>query len=569
MRLKLHWAWLLPVLLLSTYLGLALINYDALWFDEWITLFLTGTGSFETSHVEGTICETLTGGEVHTYAQTLCLSAMDNSWPPMYFSLQMFWDWATGGFVSMQQTCQAEASPQLCVNELIQARNVIDRYLALLIGLLAIATTYRLGRSLFNIKTGLTGALLLGTSVFFTFYMHEIRGYTLYVLTSAINGLLYWYWLKTPQAGRGLRWGFAFSIAATLYTHYIGIAVVFGIGLYHVLFERPPMLWQQLRQPKEERSEAATHWLQMLKLYINGGLLYTFWIAVLYISYVNSALLDRSIPLQDLLLAMMTGFSNNLSILALLLLLFAAGYWKVRPIRFLWVWGLCVLGVAMLGNIYADFLFHPRHIMGLMPAFMLLLAAAILRIPKFRTVVSGLILVLWVGAGIYYSHSTSLMNNLPRHLDAVGLSTMNSMVETAAACGTEETSFVLGMNTPDEEWVQDHIISYYFGDFPMKSISLSRIVDDETVKANISPLLSDELEAGTVLDRFHYFTDDAEAVYFFTLPNQPLDEEIASFKSLLADGGFVACEPIINRPDLLGQVFVRDSALCEAVCGGQ
>jgi hypothetical protein len=298
-------------------------------------------------------------------------------------------------------------------------------------------------------------------------------------------------------------------------------------------------------------------------------LLYTFWIAVLYISYVNSALLDRSIPLQDLLLAMMTGFSNNLSILALLLLLFAAWYWKERPIRFLWVWGLCVLGVAMLGNIYADFLFHPRHIMGLMPAFMLLLAAAILRIPTFRTVVSGLILVLWVGAGIYYSHSTTLMNNLPRHLDAVGLSTMNSMVETAAACGTEETSFVLGMNTPDEEWVQDHIISYYFGDFPMKSISLSRIVDDETVKANISPLLSDELEAGTVLDRFHYFTDDAQAVYFFTLPNQPLDEEIASFESLLADGGFVACEPIINRTDLLGQVYVRDSALCEAVCGGQ
>jgi hypothetical protein len=569
MHLRLHWAWLLPVLLLSSYLGLTLINYDALWFDEWITLFLTGTGKFESSHVEGTICESIVAGEVHSFAQTLCLSAIDNSWPPLYFGLQMAWDWATGGFVSMQQTCQAQSVAELCINQLVQARNFIDRCLALFFGLLAIATTYRLGRSLFNIKTGLIAAVLLGTSVFFTFYMHEIRGYTLYVFMAALNGLLYWYWLKHPQAGWGVRWGFALSITGTLYTHYIGIAVVFGIGLYHILFERPPMLWQQLRQPKEKRQESVNHWLQMLKLYINGGLVYSLWIGVLYISYVNSALLDRSIPLFDLLQGMLMGFSNNLSVLALIVLLVAAVHWKERPIRFLWVWGLCVLGVAMLGNIYADFLFHPRHIMGLMPAFMLLLAAGILRIPKFSGVLGWGILALWLGAGLFYSHSTSLMNSIPRHVDAVPLSAMNSIVETAAQCGTSDTSFVLGINTPDEEWVQDHIIGYYLGDFPMKSVSQSRIMDDELVKAQISPLLSDELETGTVLDRFEYFTNEARAVYLFSLPNQAIEAEIASFQNLLETSGFVACEPFINRPDLIGQVFVRDAEQCAAVCGGQ
>jgi hypothetical protein len=540
MTLRFHWGWLIAVLLLSAYLSLTLINYDALWFDEWITLFLTGTGNFEGSHLEGTICEDLVPGDVHSFAQTLCLSAIDNSWPPLYFSLQMAWD------------------------SLSQGNYFIDRCLALFFGLLGIATTYRLGRSLFNIKTGLIGALLLGTSVFFTFYMHEIRGYTLYVLMAALNGLLYWYWLKHPQAGRGVRWGFALSITGTLYTHYIGIAVVFGIGLYHILFERPPMLWQQIRQPKEKRQEAVNHWVQMLKLYINGSLVYSLWIGVLYISYVNSALLDRSIPLLDLLQGMMMGFTNNLSLLALLVLLVAAVHWKERPIRFLWVWGLCVLAVAMLGNIYADFLFHPRHIMGLMPAFMLLMAAGILRIPKFGNIVGMAIVLLWVGAGIYYSQSPDLMNRIPQHIDAVPLSAMNSMVETAAECGTSNTSFVLGINSPDEEWVQDQIINYYFGDFPMKTITLSRIMDDEWVKRQISPLLSEELEEGTVSDRFHYFTDEADAVYLFTLPNQAIEDEITGFESLMETGGFIACEPFINRPDLLGQVFVRDAVQCTA-----
>lgn len=539
MQVKFHWAWMLPILLLSAYLGIVLINYDAIWFDEWITYFISGTPPYSQAHRDGTICEEFLSGDSHSYGDTLCYAAIDNSWPPLYFSLQMLW---------------AQFS---------QGHYFMDRSLAWLIGLIAIAATYRLGRSLYNVKTGLTAALLLGTSVFLSHYMHEIRGYTLYVLLSALNGLLYWELLKKPKAGRALRWGFALSIVASLYTHYISIAVVFGIGLYHVLLERPAKaeLWKK----EGERTETAEHWIRVLKLYINGCLVFGLWVAVLIISYVNSASLDRSIPLLDLLQAMMTGFSNNLIPLALILIAFSLAFLKEQQMRFLWVWALCILGVAILGNIYADFLFHPRHIIGMMPAFMCILAVALLRIPRFGTIIGSVLLLIWMGAGIFYSHSSALMNSLPKHIDTVPLAAMNSIVETAELCGSSDVSFILGINTPDEEWVQDHPIRYYLGNYPMQFISLSRIVNDDWVKLQESSLLPAELEAGTVEDRFQYFTDDAEAVYFFTLPNQPLEAGIEQLESLLSEAGFSACEDLYNRSDLLGRVFVRDTAQCEVI----
>ncbi len=121
MRLRLHWTWLVPVLLLTTFLGSLLLTYDALWFDEWITHFITNTGKmgfddefYGASTVTGTICEAL-GNSTHTPLHILCLAAIDNSWPPLFFALVRLWSFVSGGVY------------------------YIDRSLALFIGLIGIS----------------------------------------------------------------------------------------------------------------------------------------------------------------------------------------------------------------------------------------------------------------------------------------------------------------------------------------------------------------------------------------------------------------------------------------------
>lgn len=431
------WLWLIPILLLTTFLGSVLLTHDALWFDEWITYFITGTGAVDITTTQGTICEDIPI-EGYTVAHMLCVAAMDNSWPPLFFALLMGWEWISG------------------------SSYFIDRILALFIGLLAVSSTYRMGRSLFDHKTGLIAALLLGTTVFFTFYLHEIRGYTLYVFFPALSGLLYWRLLNNPLSGRGMRWGFALSIAGTLYTHYIGIAVVLGIGLYHILFERP--------NPRRKNNRITPyHWRRVLRFYINGCLSYGLWAAVLYISFVNESLNSRSVGTFDLLQSMMYGFSNNLWFIALPALSISLLRWKERPIRFLWVWALTILGVSIIGNIAADFLFHPRHIIGLLPAFAMLVAVGIVYLMRYNKIAAYAVITIWVVAGSFYSLTPDFMNFIPQHVDAIPLTAMNTIVETAEECATENDTFILAVNTPDEEWVQDHILNYYLGDFnPMR-----------------------------------------------------------------------------------------------------
>lgn len=552
MRLRLHWAWLVPVLLLTTFLGALLLTYDALWFDEWITHFITNTGKmgfdgdfYDASTVTGTLCEAL-GDTNHTPLHTLCLAAIDNSWPPLFFGLVSLWSLISGGVY------------------------YIDRTLALFIGLIGISMTYRMASDMVDKKTGFISALLLGTTIFFTFYSHEIRGYTLYAMLPAVNGWLYWRLLKKPNAGRAVRWGFALSIMATLYTHYIGIAVIFGIGLYHILFERPANIFDEIRLDEENQSKEAQHWIKILKLYINGCLTYGLWIAVLYISFVNESLNPRGVGTFSLLFSMMRGFSNNLWFISLPAILLTLVQIKKRHIRFLWVWGLSILGVAMLGNIAADFLFHPRHIMGLMPIFATLVAIGLIYIGNRSSelVTWGLVLV-WVGAGIFYSTSTDFMNAIPEHTDAVPLTAMNTIVETAETCGTASDTFVFGWNIPDEEWVQDHIILYYLHHTPVKGVTISRIFDDENIELHITPLMPDEIANSGVEGRYDYYVGEAERVFMFALPDVPIQDSIAQLQSRLESDGFSKCE-FLNREDLVADIYSRDAEVCEALvssCG--
>ena len=325
-----------------------------------------------------------------------------------------------------------------------------------------------------------------------------------------------------------------------------------------------------MRLDKEKRSTEVQQWIRILKLYMNGCLTYGLWIAVLYISFVNEASNPRGIGTFSLLWSMLRGFSNNLWFIALPAIVLTLTQFGKREIRFLWVWGLSILGVAIVGNLAADFLFHPRHIMGLMPAFAILVAVGIVTIGtgSHELVTWGLV-AIWIGAGVFYGMTTDFMNSIPEHVDAVPLAAMNTIEDVADSCGMASDTFIFAWNTPDEEWVQDQIIGYYLYDTPIVGVTISRIFDEEQVANHISSLMPPEIEDSGVDGRYAYFIDPAERVFVFSLPVIPIQDSVETLSLRLENDGFVRCE-FINRDDLVADVFVRDAEMCEVVvasCG--
>jgi hypothetical protein len=529
-----QWLWMIPVLLLVMALGAQHLADDAIWFDEWITYFITGTGDLQERTTAGMpLC-----GESPIFQSApldvLCLAAIDNSWPPAFFLLLWLWDKVVsfGALLS-------------------------DRTLALLIGVMAVAITYRFGRKLFNHQAGIIAALLLGTSAFFVYYLHEVRGYTLYVLFPALSGWLYWRLLTNyGRTKRATRWGFVFSLAATLYTHYIAAAAVLGIGIYHVLFERP----KRGQKTVETTHLNPRYWSAILKLWLNGCLLFTPWAAVLIVSFINESATDRDINTFTLLNNMLYGFGNNLWWIVLPALGASLVAWRKREIRFLWVWGLTILAVAIGGNIFADFLFHPRHIMGLMPAFALLITAGVMNALQSRQVMMWLIVGIWIGAGAIYSGTPDFMNAMPRHISTIPQTAMDTIVETVNECAADNDLVVLGIDTPDAEWVYTQPVEYYLPEVENLTL-LGLLVTDE--RDADSPLLSEALRDVDYASRVDAFTENADTVWLFTLSELPVQSELLTFDSLLLAQNYTYC-PIIDRSELLGAAYTR-TASCEGI----
>lgn len=535
-----QWIWMIPVLLLVMALGTIHLTDDAIWFDEWITYFITGTGELG----DRTTADTPLCGEVAIFQSApldmICLAAIDNSWPPAFFILLGIWDKVVSFGVLLS-----------------------DRVLALFIGLLAVSITYRFGKKLFNHQVGLMAALLLGTSAFFVYYLHEVRGYTLYVLFPALNGWLYWRLLTNyERSKRATRWGFVFSLAGSLYTHYIAAAAVLGIGIYHFLFERPTS-----RQKRGETQHLSPrYWSAILKYWVNGCLLFAPWIAVLIVSFLNESVTNRSVSTWTLLNNMLYGFANNLWWIALPALLAALITWRKREMRFLWVWGLTILGVAILGNIFADFLFHPRHIIGMMSAFVLLVVAGLMTIFQSRQWLVWVFVGIWVGAGIIYSATPDFMTALPRHISTIPQSAMNTIVETVNECAASDDLVVLAIDTPDTEWVYTQPVEYYLPDVENLTL-LGLLVTDE--RQAESPLLPIDLEDADFSTRVDVFTENVPTVWLFTLPDLPIQDNLLVFDTMLQERNYTPCT-IVDRDDILGFAYTQTSS-CERIvaCAGQ
>ncbi len=147
------------------------------------------------------------------------------------------------GLDDVTQTLAADQHPPLFFGAFRLWRDVTGdsefaaRYFSVLIGLVAVAGVYRLGRELFGPVTGLLAALLLALADLPIDLSQEVRHYGLMVTWAVYSSLFYVQWWRRPS--RGNRIGYVLCSIGLLYTHYLGGFVLLAQMVHLLLLARP------------------------------------------------------------------------------------------------------------------------------------------------------------------------------------------------------------------------------------------------------------------------------------------------------------------------------------------
>lgn len=343
-----YWLVLIGLLLIVTWLGARKLNADGVWFDEWWSMYVAGASDFGPPLSPAEIWNRVSAEDVRQgigYPFTLAVWGNTVGWT----------EFAT-------------------------------RTLSLLAGVLTVAITFRLGWAVGkNPLVGLGAAAVLGTSVWFVYFLHEMRVYMFLVLGVAALLLTYHRlmdWKRPPQWTNYA--ALTLVTAGLLNAHYFAAVPIGAVGLWHLtrLIGRRPN----------------RRWGLALAALIVSGLLFVPWLTNLLRGMEIAQAEFRVQPDASLMLKIAGDtfytFSNAgaalFAVLAFFSLLNRAA-WKI--------WLLLILMFPI--NLAAYYLFglnELRYNMALLPLLALIVGFGIHELSK-RRVPAALLIVIW-GAGL-------------------------------------------------------------------------------------------------------------------------------------------------------------------------
>ena len=492
MKLRRDTGWLLvvPILLLAAWLGARNLNAHAIWFDEYYSIFESGGAYYgPLSPIDLTI-------RVASYSV----------WPPAYNFTLAGWSALVGW------------SP------------VAGRTLSWLCGLLSIAVVYRLARLLVprDHSYALIAALLLGGSAFYLYYFAELRGYTLHVLLGCSAALLYWQ-LLVRSARRATRIAFAAILTLLLYSHPVGQLWFATLAGYHLLFER--------RSPR---------WKSILFLFFFAGVLYLPWVAVMLARVAREIAAPRGLDPLLMLGTVATAYTNWLTIPIAALAALTLRRLRQRPIRFLWWWLGGVLALALLVDALVPFLFHIRLLIAILPALLLIAAAGLAELRRYRwlQVAAG---GIWLLMGVYLAFTPSFMSDLPGAWATVSWHGFDAALTTLNQQADPQDAILFRLtDAPEENW-QNPSLQYYLHDSPLHFSLLS--------------LVEEKLDA-PFDTRLRTFLDDAPRVWVAAVPGIAPDAQTEALDAILSER-YLPCPTVIDLPDMQLDLYARrDRATC-------
>ncbi len=406
------WLWFVPLLLLTTWLGARGLNADPIWFDEWWSIYHAGGAHY---------------GPLSPADTWMRVAQEDPRNPPGYYLLLQAWGLFAGW------------TP------------FAGRALSLLIGLLGVGWIYRLGHDLVSPAAGVGAATIIGTGAFFTYYLHELRAYTLYVLLTAICVWTYWR-VVTGKGGWRAQATFFLSIVGLLYTHYFASLTVGSVGLYHILFA-----------PKNAR------WRRIVLLIGLAGLTFLPWLTVLseIIGFFQETGVTGQFALDTRSAAQSTLYLFSNGSIGLLAFFALVGLWNLRRHAiFIWFWGLSALVIALVVNEWLKVILNERYLMALWPALALVMGLGVDYLSR-RGIPLPLIMSIWIISGLWNTFDPASLDEIrdtPYYLP------WNSLAESIRGHvqSGDRVLFLLPDQRPLQRSVHEPVADYYLHDLSVQ-----------------------------------------------------------------------------------------------------
>ncbi len=495
---RVHWL-LILLLLLTFWLGARALNTQAIWYDEYWSLYDAG-GAFNGPRSPVEVIDGL---------------AERNPWQaPGFFLLLNRWGELTGWSI------------------------LAARSLALLVGVLAVALAYRLGRDLFaSPLVGLGSAVALATSAFFVAYLHELRGYTLLALFSLLSVWAYWRLVRAAKPSLARQALFVFAIAGLLYTHYFAAVTAAALALYHLLFVRKNRAW----------------WRVVILMAL-AGILFLPWLRVMF-NAISIAVSDESTSRQAASLGPLDAATQLLYLFSSgsVALLAVIGAFALRArgqaARLAWVWLIAGFALALLINARVPVLIHVRYLMMIVPALALLVGIGVERLAR-AGVSPTILLGIWIVAGVFNGVN---LNFMPLTLDGQGTRVsqagMSAIVETLRAHENRHAVAVFHFVEPGNEWWSTPMLDYYMNGLRIHY----RQYED------IPGLQADD----DYLKQAQKFIDDAPFVWTAIMPAVPSPYQLAEFARALQPG-YADCGIAASAPDIVLHRYARTIPLADA-----
>lgn len=491
------WPWLVFILLLSFWLGARALDVRPLWNDEWYSIYSIGGGEY---------------GPL-TLAGVWNRVATEDPWQAPGYSLVLH-SWS----------------------RLVGIEPPALRAFSLLVGMLALAWTYRFAFDVAGVRAALVAGLVLATSVMFVYYLREMRVYAL--LTAATVYLLWIYHriTSTRRDVRRLYWlGLLLGATALLYLHYFGAFVLLAIFLYHVIFV--------------PRNRA---WVRTLLVLTASGMLFLPWLPAFFggleLLRVDEGLSQAAISNDEILARLTVLFGNGFALLPVLTFVFALGARRrvVLKVGFLVV---AIMGFILIANA-ALAIIPPsrlRYLLLLWPLLSVLVALGVLRASRVTSagpVLSGGLLCLWVITGVLNSSNRDLTAALGGGTHIFPMQHISRALASAGEAGDLLVNYLPPVG--NDFGIHWRSANYYFNDFDMTWLLIRS--DALAYRWNERVAVPDNMIA------------DHDRIWLSSMPGRE-PETMSHFIARL-EAEHNLCHVAAERPDLKLGLYTRPGSCC-------
>ncbi|MEP7287985.1 MAG: glycosyltransferase family 39 protein [Chloroflexota bacterium] len=480
-----HWSWMVWLLLLVTFLGLRGMSARTLSFDEYWSLYDAGVGRYGP----------LSPAEVWNRV------ANEDPWQAPGYSLIL------SGW-----------------NAVLGWTEFTSRMLSLSAGLLAVAGIYRLGRDAISPLGGLGAALTLGLSVFFTVYLRELRGYTLYVAFTILTVWGYWQLIAGHRKRYAERYAAIWFFAGMLglfYIHYFSVFTAIAIAAYHLLFV-----------PKNRR------WWRPVLLMGVAFLLFLPWFGVAYAITAKNNLhqevrraiaVDSRTVTQFILYIFSNGSVALLAVVGVYSLRF-----RQRITGLAWFWAIGFLVIGLLINQVWGVVAHIRYLFGLWPALALIAALGIDRL-AWSGLRPAVLFSVWIVACLWNTYDPAFIKLFDNSWDRLP---WNVFAQTLAPHVQKEDKVIFLLPYPGVYDMYRPSLGHYTQDLPGEYLMLG---------APGRPVVSDTYE-----QRAHELTQSRQRLWVGYDPSQ--DTDSAAFDRVLVNT-HILCNRYAETPLLNLSVY--------------